>query len=272
MRAWRSELGLGARLALAGARGATLLTAVGVALGVGLLLLAASVPAALQHREDRARRPRPLPLRRRRPGGLGVDAADRRRRHRLPRPSRSAAAWCGPRGRRRRARRASAPCPEPARSSSPRPSASCCASATAALLRERLGGRVVGTIGAAGLIGPDELAYYAGSDRLAAGGAIARIEAFGVDGLQRRPLDPVLVLLVVVLFVVTLVPLGVFLATAVRFGGEQRDRRLAALRLVGADRAMARRIAAGETLRRRAAAGSCSARSASRWPGRSWST
>ena len=43
-------------------------------------------------------------------------------------------------------------------------------------------------------------------------------------------------------------PLGVFLATAVRFGGEQRDRRLAALRLVGADRAMARRIAAGETL------------------------
>ncbi len=52
----------------------------------------------------------------------------------------------------------------------------------------------------------------------------------------------------IVLFVVTLVPLGIFLATAVRFGGEQRDRRLAALRLVGADRAMARRIAAGETL------------------------
>ena len=42
MTSWIRELGLGARLALAGARGATLLTAAGVALGVGLLLLAAS--------------------------------------------------------------------------------------------------------------------------------------------------------------------------------------------------------------------------------------
>ena len=50
------------------------------------------------------------------------------------------------------------------------------------------------------------------------------------------------------MFVVLLLPVGVFIAAAVRFGGERRDRRLAALRLVGADGRMARRIAAGEAL------------------------
>ncbi|MGH1551865.1 hypothetical protein ACRAWF_06070 [Streptomyces sp. L7] len=39
-----------------------------------------------------------------------------------------------------------------------------------------------------------------------------------------------------------------FIAAAVRFGGERRDQRLAALRLVGADGRMARRIAGGEAL------------------------
>ncbi|MFJ7999935.1 FtsX-like permease family protein [Streptomyces sp. NPDC096310] len=48
--------------------------------------------------------------------------------------------------------------------------------------------------------------------------------------------------------VVLLVPATVFMATAVRFGGERRDRRLAALRLVGAGIRTTRRIAAGEAL------------------------
>ncbi|MFC7468294.1 FtsX-like permease family protein [Actinomadura keratinilytica] len=48
--------------------------------------------------------------------------------------------------------------------------------------------------------------------------------------------------------VVLLTPVAVFIATAVRFGGERRDRRLAALRLVGADRPTVRRIAGGEAL------------------------
>ena len=69
---------------------------------------------------------------------------------------------------------------------------------------------------------------------------------------------------------VLLLPVAVFIATAVRFGGERRDRRLAALRLVGADSRMTRRIAAGEALARRrcsgwssAPASSCSAGSSS---------
>ena len=61
-------------------------------------------------------------------------------------------------------------------------------------------------------------------------------------------LDPVLLLLVVIILVVLLLPIAVLIGTAVRFGGEHRDRRLAALRLVGADRQMAARIAAGEAL------------------------
>ena len=46
----------------------------------------------------------------------------------------------------------------------------------------------------------------------------------------------------------SLLPVAVFTAAAVRFGGESRDRRLAAVRLVGADSRMTHRIAAGEAL------------------------
>lgn len=48
--------------------------------------------------------------------------------------------------------------------------------------------------------------------------------------------------------VVLLAPVAIFIATAVRFGGDRRDRRLAALRLVGTDIRSTRRIAAGEAL------------------------
>ncbi len=110
----------------------------------------------------------------------------------------------------------------------------------------------MGTIGEPGLIGSQELAWYAGATGLAErldSPTVMRIDAFGADRSQyTEPLDPVLVMLTLVIFVVLLVPVGVFIATAVRFGGERRDRRLAALRLVGSDSRMTRRIAAGEAL------------------------
>ena len=115
-----------------------------------------------------------------------------------------------------------------------------------ALLAARLNARVIGTIGNAGLIGPGELAFYLGSDRLN-GTSAQRTDRFG-SAAAPGPLAPMLVLLVVTMFVALLVPIATFIATAVRFGGEQRERRLAALRLVGADGAMVRRIAAGEAL------------------------
>ncbi|WP_249374794.1 FtsX-like permease family protein [Streptomyces sp. I05A-00742] len=57
-----------------------------------------------------------------------------------------------------------------------------------------------------------------------------------------------IVILTVLACVVLLTPVAVFIATSVRFGGAGRDRRLAALRLLGADLGTVRRIAAGEAL------------------------
>ncbi|WP_369221336.1 FtsX-like permease family protein [Streptomyces sp. R39] len=122
------------------------------------------------------------------------------------------------------------------------------------LLRERLHYRITGTIGDQGLLGPSELAYYAGDDGLVARSAdgatgnAERIAGFGQGQAQGEYLGGVLMLLVIISAVVLLVPVAAFIGTAVRFGGERRDRRLAALRLVGADSRMTRRVAAGEAL------------------------
>ena len=93
-------------------------------------------------------------------------------------------------------------------------------------------------------------------------------------GCAGEALDPVLMLLVVVIFVVLLLPVAMFVGAAVRFGGERRDRRLAALRLVGADSAHGpadrRRRGAGRRAARR-----CRRRRASCSPAASsssWST
>ncbi|MCX4460271.1 ABC transporter permease (plasmid) [Streptomyces sp. NBC_01340] len=120
----------------------------------------------------------------------------------------------------------------------------------AKLLRERLPYKITGTIGESGLIGSHELAYYAGASglKLTDSSLVARLTKFGKPDATPEKTDPVLLLMVLVVFVVLLTPVAVFIAAAVRFGGERRDRRLAALRLVGSDRGMTRRIAAGEAL------------------------
>ncbi|MFJ3366446.1 ABC transporter permease [Streptomyces anthocyanicus] len=119
----------------------------------------------------------------------------------------------------------------------------------AKLLRERLPYRITGTIGESGLIGPHELVYYAGTSGMEpTPDKVARLTEYGIPDTKPEKPDPVLLLLTLVTFVVLLTPVVVFIAAAVRFGGERRDRRLAALRLVGSDSRMTRRIAAGEAL------------------------
>lgn len=115
------------------------------------------------------------------------------------------------------------------------------------LLKERLPHRTVGRIAEAGLLDPGELRYYAGSSTLTTDTGGVRTDAYGA-GHGAQPMNPVLIVVIVLACVVLLVPVAVFIATAVRFGGEQRDRRLAALRLVGADVRTTRWIAAGEAL------------------------
>ncbi|MBB5926852.1 ABC transporter permease [Streptomyces echinatus] len=124
------------------------------------------------------------------------------------------------------------------------------ASDGAKLLRERLPYKITGTIGESGLIGSHELAYYAGASglKLTDSSPVHRLTGYGKPDATPEKTDPVLLLMVLVVFVVLLTPVAVFIAAAVRFGGERRDRRLAALRLVGSDSHMTRRIAAGEAL------------------------
>ncbi|WP_200712451.1 FtsX-like permease family protein [Streptomyces sp. MBT62] len=116
------------------------------------------------------------------------------------------------------------------------------------LLRERLDHPVTGEVTDRGLVDPGEYVFYLGGEHMAVGvKGVDRLDHFG-KVYPQKPLDPELTLLSIVGMVVLLAPVAVFIAAAVRFGGEHRDRRLAALRLVGADRRTTARIAAGETL------------------------
>ncbi|WP_431961786.1 ABC transporter permease [Actinacidiphila sp. bgisy160] len=244
------DLGLGMRLAGSGGREGwirTALTAVGVGLGVALLFLAAAVPNVLDAREERGHaRETPnfeseVSVRRGDTTFLWYDADTEFRGEavggRLLRPD-------GP----------GAP-PPPGVARIPGPGEMVVSPAlrellgspSGALLRERLGYRITGTIADRGLLEPGELRFYAGSAALTRDGGAIRSAGYGHDPGSGR-FDPRLVVLVALICVVLLVPVGVFVATAVRFGGDRRDRRLAALRLVGADVAMTRRIAAGEAL------------------------
>ncbi|MGW7549159.1 ABC transporter permease [Streptomyces sp. NPDC054770] len=251
---WAGDLAMGARFAFTGGREGwirALLTGVGVGLGVALLLLTAAVPSILDtrhareaNRQDYLLSPAKMPAAANTVVVAHTDTVwhDQDVRGRLLQPE-----------------GAKAPLPPgidrlPAAGEmyvSPA-LASLLKSPGTALLRERLPGKVVGTIGESGLIGSRELAYYGGSEHLApliGKASVQRINHFGDTSDQgSEPLDPVLLLLVLMVFVVLLTPVAIFVATAVRFGGEQRDRRLAALRLVGCDGGMARRIAAGEAL------------------------
>ncbi|MET9152663.1 FtsX-like permease family protein [Streptomyces griseoflavus] len=249
---WARDLGMGLRFAFAGGREGwtrALLTAVGVGLGVALLLLTTALPGALAERDRRgeARLNFTYGEQIERAGDTLVTAdtdtefGGRDIRGRLLEPEGD-----------------KAPVPPglrefPARGDMVVSPAlkELLGSGDGALLRERLPYDIVGTIGEQGLIGSQELAYYAGAEGLAdrvGDGMVGRIDSFGDPNPTEEEMDPVLMLLILVVFVVLLMPVAVFIATAVRFGGERRDRRLAALRLVGSDGGMTRRIAAGEAL------------------------
>ncbi|MFE7961283.1 ABC transporter permease [Streptomyces sp. NPDC057413] len=253
LRQWARDLAMGVRFAFSGGREGwirALLTAVGVGLGVALLLLTTAIPSALSVRHERSEARSSLFV------GTSVRSASD---HSL------LVADAGTTfrdkdilGRALQPEGPHAPLPPgvdafPAKGEMVVSPAlkKLLTSDEGRLLRERLPERIVGTIGESGLLGPAELVLYRGADGLASrvdGGRVVRLEHFGNPNASPERMDPVLLLLVLVIFVVLLMPVAVFIAAAVRFGGEQRDRRLAALRLVGSDSRMTRRIAAGEAL------------------------
>ncbi|MCT9081162.1 ABC transporter permease [Streptomyces fulvoviolaceus] len=253
-RQWSRDLAMGVRFAFGGGREGwtrALLTAVGVGLGVALLLLTTAIPNAMSERSQRnssrddfTYNAKVLP---KAADTLVIADTDTTFRDK------------DVRGRLLEPEGARSPLPPgvgtfPAQGEMVVSPAlkELLASDSGKLLRERIPYRVTGTIGPSGLVGPAELAYYAGGQGLAdqlSGGTVERIDYFGPSKWkQPDTLDPILLLLILIVFVVLLLPVAVFIAAAVRFGGERRDRRLAALRLVGADGRMARRIAGGEAL------------------------
>ncbi|RKT06650.1 FtsX-like permease family protein [Streptomyces sp. 3211.6] len=252
LRAWARDLALGARFAFGGGRQGwtrTLLTGVGVGLGVALLLISTAVPGALTARHEREDARSLLGATEAAAPGrdtLLIARIDQTYRH----------LKIG--GRVLRAEGPDAPVP-PGLQSVPKAGEmvvspalkQLLASPEGAGLRERLGAEITGTVADRGLTGPAELLFYLGDSTLPAIGPgehrIQRITAFAGEP-EPRGLDPVLMLLVVLAFVALLTPVAVFVAAAVRFGGERRDQRLAALRLVGADSRTVRRIAACEAL------------------------
>ncbi|MFE9636483.1 FtsX-like permease family protein [Streptomyces sp. NPDC006463] len=251
IREWARDLGMGARFAFAGGREGwirTLLTGVGVGLGVALLLISTAIPGALAARNERGDARSTMTATAEHPGPDTLLIAHANQTYHRKDIDGSLVKAEGPQ----------APVP-PGLKRIPGPGElavspalkELLAASDGKLLRERLDGRITETIADAGLTGPGELVFYAGDDRLRVAadtmGRVQRITSFGYERESER-LSPVLLLLVVLTFVALLLPVAVFIAAAVRFGGERRDRRLAALRLVGADGRAVRRIAAGEAL------------------------
>jgi hypothetical protein len=119
-----------------------------------------------------------------------------------------------------------------------------------ALLRPRFPQHVIGLIGPAGLIGPQQVTFYAGlsANQIPAGEPPRRVYSFGPSGPVSSSFDPVLLAFVVLGAVALLVPILIMVSISSRVAGAERDRRLAALRLVGAGARQVRRIAAAESL------------------------
>lgn len=243
---WAGDLILGIRLAVGGGRSSWIrlaLTGLGIGLGVAVLLVAACLPTAITARDTRASElmsklgSQPV---------AGVDplyaAESFEQFHDLTL-----------RGSYLLAGGSTAPVP-PGAGRIPGDGeiilspelAALLASPEGELLRPRFPQRVVGTIAQAGLEGPYELRFYAGDATVEKTSSNAVYE-FG----RYRSTDlanPFLYVISVLFVVILLFPVLVFVGISTRLSGAQRDRRLAALRLIGASAHRVRRIASGEAL------------------------
>ena len=221
-----TALGAGAALRGRDARVRTLLVAIASGFAVALLLLAVSVPGALAARVART-------------DARSIEIADPAAGHLIAADVESGLGSAGVSGIVVAPPAASAPLPPGIRALPPSGSMLVSPGLLAdlrgpdrALLKARLPYRIAGTIGEAGLAGPGESRFVAVDPALSAGGTAVGVARFG-ETPRPEPLDPILSLLVVVGVLLLLVPIGIVVAVAGRFGAERRDRRLAALRLLG---------------------------------------
>jgi len=242
----RSTIALGLRLAVGGGRAALvrlLLMAGGVALGVGLLIGGLGIVPAIQarHLREIARTPVIGAEHRREDVLLWIPNGDRIGHRDLLRYTVAAI------GR--------APVP-PGLDRAPGPDelfvspalAEILPTATGRLVRPRLPGRLSGLIGQQGLLGPDELVAYVGvrPSAVEADDAPPAV-SFGEDLSVKRPIPLGLKLLILMGVLGLLVPILVFVATSTRLSAASRERRLAAIRLVGGTPSQVRVLAAVES-------------------------
>ncbi|CAN3982168.1 FtsX-like permease family protein [Kitasatospora purpeofusca] len=257
MRARFYPLLLGVRLVRGYGRsgwGRVALMAGGTALGVVVLLLSIAVPGMLQHRADRA------------DARTVICAATDDR----------AAAGCGLLGEsvsdswfgrplQRQLVPGAAAGPPPGLGRLPSPGEVALSPALRALydrpenqaLRDRLPGRVTGTIAAEGLLQPDELLAYVGVTDIP--GAPAQ-QSVGYGPQAHGATGPAVVaeagavadarkntITLIVGVIAVLTPVLLFLASCARLSAATRDRRLAALRLLGVTPRQAQVVNAGES-------------------------
>ncbi|MEQ0565429.1 FtsX-like permease family protein [Amycolatopsis sp. NEAU-NG30] len=247
IRRWTADLALGLRLALRGGGARTALvrlalTATGVGLGVLVLLTATSLPHMLGARGERAAARTPVA------GDVrGVDPLYLLLRDDEFRGRGLQGYLVQATGPRQPAAPGVERLPGPGEAVLSPALAALLQSPDGELLRPRFPQRLIGTIGDAGLTGPNELFFYVGSGMAAVQPEVSAVSRFGAEP-RDRGLDPLELLLVVIGATTCLVPVFVFVVTSTRLAAASRDRRLAALRLVGADRGQVRRIAAGEAL------------------------
>ncbi len=117
-------------------------------------------------------------------------------------------------------------------------------------LRSRFSGEIIGTIGPEGLLDPDELRFYRGTDSSGVPPDVGTV-ATGWGYTDPAPAGPELAYLQVLLTAgttIVLVPLLIFVSLMSRLGGPARDRRSAAIRLLGASRSQLGRITLMETV------------------------
>ncbi|MFB8754730.1 FtsX-like permease family protein [Streptomyces nigra] len=112
-----------------------------------------------------------------------------------------------------------------------------------------LPGTEKGLIRAAGLTDPDELYAYVGATRSQLGSEARGLKGFGKDYPPSRVVDPsTLDALRFTLATLVLLPLAVFLSVCARLSAASRNRRLAALRLLGMSTKGTQRVNAAETV------------------------
>jgi hypothetical protein len=245
-----AEVLLGVRLAFSGGRRAwtrTVMAAVGVAIGAALLLFGASVPVMIQASESRSAARNDLPG-----GRPDVPAGD------TLVVAGVQGQWRGEeiRGRLIWPDSPRAPLP-PGIGAFPADGRmyvspalrTALAGPDGDTLRRQMPYEIGGTIEPAGLSGPGELAYYAGYRKVGelVGEGAWRVDRFGLPSLD-EPSGPAVYVTVIIIIATLLLPIAIFIGAALRFGAETRDRRLAAIRLIGADGRAVLRIALGETL------------------------